>query len=247
MAMMSPLFERWSALRDIGPSLVASLAIHAVAVVAVTTAFALAPPLTDLNRPVVEVQIAASFQAPSPAPRDAPNAHDAAPSLGNLSSHSSASEDQPHISEIAVDALETTTTHIQIAEQGAANQAGAGFNTESAQRGGVAIGEVGPSRTAHSAGVRPDPYAYAVSAWIERHKRMPHGARQWVGERTVVVAFTLDPRGRMSRAFVVRGSGDARLDAATLQLLNEIAPFPRAGDAAWSRRRFEVPVSYSWR
>jgi periplasmic protein TonB len=231
----------------IGTGVMASVAIHLAAIAAVASGFAMAP-RPPLNRPVVEVQIAASFEAPSPAPRDAPDTNDEAPSLGRSLSMRETTIDETRPIEIAAESLLALEREMFSGSAGSGNLSGEGRDTAFTERGGADAGAIGASRHAHSAGVRPDPYAYAVSMWIERHKRMPYGARQWSGERTTVVAFTLDRRGRISRAIVVRTSGDARLDAATLALLTEIAPFPRAPeDAAWTRRRFEVPVNYSWR
>ncbi len=91
-----------------------------------------------------------------------------------------------------------------------------------------------------------DPYAAQVLSWIEARKTMPEALRRRRSQGVVVVAFTLDRFGRMSRASIVESSGDHALDAAAMDLLTAAAPFPKAPrDSDWNRRRFETPIAYA--
>jgi len=62
----------------------------------------------------------------------------------------------------------------------------------------------------------------------------------------VVVAFTLDPGGRLLEAIIVSGSGQSGLDRAALDLLREAEPFPGIPDAMRaSTYRVEMPIRYA--
>lgn len=111
--------------------------------------------------------------------------------------------------------------------------------------GGFGVGDSGVSTT--GIGVRPaqDPYPGQVLAWIERHKRYPDRGRAASLEGAVVIAVTLDRRGRVRSVDLVRSSGHGVLDDAALAQVREASPFPAApADATWQRRRFEAPIVY---
>ncbi len=96
-------------------------------------------------------------------------------------------------------------------------------------------------------GVRPaeDPYPAQVLAWIERHKRYPERGRAEALEGAVVIAVTLDRRGRVRAVDLIRSSGHGVLDDAALAQVRNASPFPVApADSTWSRRRFEAPIVY---
>jgi protein TonB len=106
--------------------------------------------------------------------------------------------------------------------------------------GGAAVRERGAAAQAR------DPYAAQVLAWLEGRKHMPDSLRRRRARGVVVVAFTLDRWGRLSRPAVIESSGDHAVDAAALDLLASAAPFPRAPrEAEWSRRHFEMPIDYA--
>lgn len=112
-----------------------------------------------------------------------------------------------------------------------------------AQAGGGA-----PVRARGEASRSHDPYAAQVLSWIEARKSMPEGLRRRRSQGVVVVAFTLDRFGRLSRPVIIESSGDSALDDAAMDLLSAAAPFPKAPrDADWSRRRFETPIAYAVR
>lgn len=103
-----------------------------------------------------------------------------------------------------------------------------------------------PAQVRGEAAKSHDPYAAQVLSWIEARKVMPEALKRRRTHGVVVVAFTLDRFGRMSRAVIVESSGDRALDAAAMDLLSTAAPFPKAPrDSDWNRRRFETPISYA--
>lgn len=103
-----------------------------------------------------------------------------------------------------------------------------------------------PAQARGEAARTNDPYAAQVLSWIEARKVMPEALRRRRSQGVVVVAFTLDRFGRMSRPVIVESSGDRALDAAAMDLLSSAAPFPKAPrDSDWNRRRFETPISYA--
>lgn len=124
----------------------------------------------------------------------------------------------------------STATPVAVAASAASAPAG----------GGAPVQVRGESAKSH------DPYAAQVLSWIEARKVMPEGLKRRRIQGVVVVAFTLDRFGRMSRAVIVESSGDRALDAAAMDLLSAAAPFPKAPrDSDWNRRRFETPIAYA--
>ncbi|ATQ43091.1 energy transducer TonB [Caulobacter mirabilis] len=108
---------------------------------------------------------------------------------------------------------------------------------------GIGTGEAASA----GVGVRSaeDPYPAQVLAWIERHKRYPERGRAESLEGAVVVAVTLDRRGRVRAVDLIRSSGHGVLDDAALAQVRNASPFPAApADSTWSRRRFEAPIVY---
>lgn len=124
----------------------------------------------------------------------------------------------------------STATPVAVAASAASAPAG----------GGAPVQARGESAKTH------DPYAAQVLSWIEARKTMPEALKRRRSQGVVVVAFTLDRFGRMSRAVIVESSGDRALDAAAMDLLSTAAPFPKAPrDSDWNRRRFETPIAYA--
>ncbi len=124
----------------------------------------------------------------------------------------------------------STATPVAVAASAASAPAG----------GGAPVQVRGEAAKSH------DPYAAQVLSWIEARKVMPEGLKRRRTQGVVVVAFTLDRFGRMSRAVIVESSGDRALDAAAMDLLSAAAPFPKAPrDSDWNRRRFETPIAYA--
>lgn len=78
---------------------------------------------------------------------------------------------------------------------------------------------------------------------LERNKRYPE-ARSGKGA-LVVVGFELDRRGRVSKAAIVKGSGDAAFDQAALDMLKRADPVPVPPPlVADEGLAFNVPVDF---
>jgi protein TonB len=69
----------------------------------------------------------------------------------------------------------------------------------------------------------PASWRGALMAHLNRHKRFPPGA---AGTGIATVAFTIDRSGRVLSARLVRGSGDAALDAEAVALPRRASPVP---------------------
>jgi protein TonB len=63
-------------------------------------------------------------------------------------------------------------------------------------------------------------------AHLERRKRYPGAARARGEEGTVEVRFSIDDRGNVLSARVVRSSGHPALDEAVVALLHRASPVP---------------------
>jgi protein TonB len=88
-------------------------------------------------------------------------------------------------------------------------------------------------------------YAARILAWLERHKRFPEGQVRDALDATVLVAFTIDRRGRANDLRVVNGSGIGWLDTLALRQVRSASPFPRPPESAEvDGLRFEVPMRY---
>ncbi|WP_188055320.1 TonB family protein [Sphingosinithalassobacter sp. CS137] len=90
-----------------------------------------------------------------------------------------------------------------------------------------------------------DRYAQRVLAWLERHKRFPNEFVRDRFDATVLIAFSVDRRGRVRDVRIVRESGIDWLDALALRQVRAASPFPRPPEAARSEPlTFEVPMRY---
>jgi protein TonB len=88
-------------------------------------------------------------------------------------------------------------------------------------------------------------YAARILAWLERHKRFPEGQVRDALDATVLVAFTIDRRGRANDLRVVSGSGIGWLDTLALRQVRSASPFPRPPESAEvDVLKFEVPMRY---
>jgi periplasmic protein TonB len=81
-------------------------------------------------------------------------------------------------------------------------------------------------------------------AHLQRHKRYPPQAH---GEHGVAsVAFSIDRRGHLLASRIVRSSGSAILDEATLAMIKRAAPLPAPpGDIAEAQLSFVIPIRYA--
>jgi len=70
-------------------------------------------------------------------------------------------------------------------------------------------------------------YRAIVNAYLARRKSYPVEAKKAHQEGTVAIRFTVDRSGAVSDVRMIRGSGHQILDAATIALLQRVAPLPR--------------------
>lgn len=88
-------------------------------------------------------------------------------------------------------------------------------------------------------------YSSMVLAWIKRHQRFPESHVRNALDATVLIAFTIDRRGRADHVRVVRGSGLSWLDALAVRQVRGASPFPRPLKSAPAEvLSFEVPMRY---
>jgi protein TonB len=93
--------------------------------------------------------------------------------------------------------------------------------TSQAQRADTAAAPFASSSQTPS--MSPASWRGALMAHLNRYKRFPSGA---AGTGTVTVAFTIDRSGRVLSSRLVRGSGDAALDAEAVSLPRRASPVP---------------------
>ena len=89
-----------------------------------------------------------------------------------------------------------------------------------------------PKSAAGVSGFSPAKWESRLTAWINRHKRYPSGAKSRRSQGNTNVAFTVDSSGQVLSASVVRSSGDPELDRAALAVLQGAmvpAPPPELG------------------
>lgn len=89
----------------------------------------------------------------------------------------------------------------------------------------------------------PDPFAaYAQTVWRKIMANRPAGPPL---EGTVVLAFRLDPAGRLAQAHIAQPSGIALLDRQALRALHQAAPFPPLPEGAGpAGHDFTVPIHF---
>lgn len=91
-------------------------------------------------------------------------------------------------------------------------------------------------------------YFALVSAHLNRRKVYPAEARQARQQGVVTVRFTVDRSGAVTGAGIKRSSGHAVLDAATLDLLQRVAPLPRMpASMPQGSVTLSLPIDYSLR
>lgn len=79
---------------------------------------------------------------------------------------------------------------------------------------------------ARGSSVSPARWQSQLMAHLERRKRYPSAARARREEGTVQVRFSIDARGNVLTASVVRSSGHPALDEAVLDLMRRASPVP---------------------
>jgi len=79
---------------------------------------------------------------------------------------------------------------------------------------------------------------------LDRNKRFPPGASR--REAEIVVTFTIDRMGKLLDARIAKGSGDARLDAAALDMMRRADPLPAPPPVmADDGLTFTLPVNFT--
>jgi protein TonB len=96
-----------------------------------------------------------------------------------------------------------------------------------------------------SQGASPAKWQARLMAHLERRKRYPAGARARKEEGTASVRFTIDDRGNVRSARLVRSSGYPELDAAVIALVNRASPVPAPPPGA--PHEVSVPVRFAIR
>jgi protein TonB len=85
-------------------------------------------------------------------------------------------------------------------------------------------------------------YRGMVAAHLARHKQYPASARGAGTQGVGTVSFTIDGRGGVTSASVVRGTGASILDAELQAMVRRASPFPAPpGGRAMT---FSVPVAF---
>jgi protein TonB len=85
-----------------------------------------------------------------------------------------------------------------------------------------------------------------VVALLERNKRYPAAARQRGDKGTAELAFSLDRKGRVTVARLIKSSGSSALDQEALDLVRRAQPFPPPPDAMpGAQIDLTVPVRFN--
>jgi len=101
------------------------------------------------------------------------------------------------------------------------------------------------SVSARGASVSPARWQSQLMAHLERRKRYPSAARARGEEGTVEVRFSIDDRGNVLSAKVVRSSGHPALDEAVLALMRRASPVPAPPPDV--SRTISAPVKFAIR
>lgn len=104
---------------------------------------------------------------------------------------------------------------------------------------------VAASRAAKAPKVSPARWQSRLSAWLNRHKRYPRGARSRREEGVVNVSFAIDAAGVVVSARISRSSGNPELDQAALDMLRRASPVPAPPPGV--ARKIAVPVQFNLR
>lgn len=111
----------------------------------------------------------------------------------------------------------------------------------------TAVRAAAPASDARAKQQQADYFAL-VSAHLNRRKVYPAEARQARQQGVVTVRFTVDRSGTVTGAGIKRSSGHAVLDAATLDLLQRVAPLPRMpASMSQGSVTLSLPIDYSLR
>lgn len=115
------------------------------------------------------------------------------------------------------------------------------------QKAALASGRGSTGKTRSTDGAASDAsFKSEVLARLRSAKRYPDAARKKGMEGVAVLSFTISASGRVTSARIVKGSGYALLDQATLAMARNAQPFPAIpASFARSQMTFRVPVQFN--
>lgn len=126
--------------------------------------------------------------------------------------------------------------------------------TSTSRRGDAAVstrkGDVGAGRRAAAGGKKGERASYALKLRrrVERYKRYPPGATPGAMRGVGKLRITIDRRGRVKRADLVRKTGVAALDRELRKLARRASPFPAIPESITGPTlTFTVPVRFGKR
>lgn len=100
-----------------------------------------------------------------------------------------------------------------------------------------------PAEARSSSDSGPD--ILAAYAQQLRERILEWRPRGWRKEGTVIVAFSVDRAGHISKAELARSSGDVQMDRVALRMVRQAAPFPAPAQAIPSSKlAFTIPVRF---
>ncbi len=101
------------------------------------------------------------------------------------------------------------------------------------------------SRAAKAPSISPARWQSRLSAWLNRHKRYPRGAKSRGEEGVVSVSFAINEAGVVLSARISRSSGNSELDQAALDMLHRASPVPPPPPGVSGK--IAVPVQFNLR
>lgn len=101
------------------------------------------------------------------------------------------------------------------------------------------------SKASRAPSISPARWQSRLSAWLNRHKRYPRGAKSRGEEGVVSVSFAISASGDVISARVSRSSGNSELDQAALDMLRRASPVPAPPPGV--ARKIAVPVQFNLR
>jgi len=132
-------------------------------------------------------------------------------------------------------------------QQQAASQQTAPRSIEAQQSERVAASQQS-STTRRTPSVSPQRWQSQVIAHINRNKRYPSSAQKRREEGVVQLQFVIDTAGNVQSSRIVRSSGFAELDQATLEMIRRASPVPAPpADIGQSRITLTVPINFNLR
>ena len=92
--------------------------------------------------------------------------------------------------------------------------------------------------------VAEESYGKRLVEHLNKSKRYPASAAARHASGETIVAFTVDGEGKVTESSIVRSSGEADLDQASLEMLVRAQPLPKFPEKSTSPQRFSLPVIF---